>query len=175
MGLVAINTARLETTTESEHAIWGWDIVKQVMGNVYTNVYVKQTALFTHHLTEGLKPAQGDYPQNQLKPELHQINQNLCETVRSFVEGEDDPSEFCDLAQLLQQVHLDIFAKCDANEGTYEDLYEAFSRPLRDWVADSYTGTEEERRRSEGFMSEFIASLGEKRSRGFQERMTLGW
>ena len=92
----------------------------------------------------------------------NQINQNLSETVRDFVEGEDDPSEFCDLAQLLQQVHLDIFAKCDANEGTYEDLYEAFSRPLRDWVADSYTGEEEERRRSEGFMSEFIASFGEK-------------
>ena len=29
-------------------------------------------------------------------------------------------------------------------------------------MADSYTGTEEERRCSEGFMSEFIASLGEK-------------
>ena len=41
MGLVAVNTARLETTVESEHAIWEVDIVKQVMGNVYTNVYVK--------------------------------------------------------------------------------------------------------------------------------------
>ena len=109
MGLVALNTARLETTAESEHSIWELDIVKQVMDNAYTNVYVKQTALFTHHLTEGLKPAQGEYPQNQLKPELHQINQNLCETVRSFVEGEDDPSEFADLAQLLQQVHMYIF------------------------------------------------------------------
>ena len=160
--MVGLNTTRLETTAESEHSIWELDIVKQVMENAYTNVYVKQTALFMHNLTEGLKPAQGDYPQNQLKPELHQINQNLCETVRSFLEGEDDPSEDSDLRKLLQQVHTYIFAKCDAYEGTYEDLYDAFSRPLRDWVADSYTGTEEERRRSEGFMSEFIASLGEK-------------
>ena len=94
--------------------------------------------------------------------ELRQINQNLCETVRSFIEGEDDPSEDTVLGKLLQQVHIHIFAKCDAYEGTYEDLYTAFSRPLRDWVADSYTGEEEQRRRSEGFMSEFIASLGDK-------------
>ena len=109
MGFVALNTARLETTAESEHSIWELDIVKQVMDNAYTNVYVKQTALFTHHLTEGLKPAQGDYPQNQLKPELHQINQNLCETVRSFLEGEDDPSIDTDLGKMLQQVHIHIF------------------------------------------------------------------
>ena len=80
----------------------------------------------------------------------------------SFLEGEDDPSEDTDLGKLLQQVHIYIFAKGDAYEGTYEDLYTAFSRPLRDWVADSYTGEEEQRRRSEGFMSEFIASLGDK-------------
>ena len=129
MGLVKLNTTRLETTAESEHSVWELDIVKQVMENAYTNVYVRETALFSHHLTEGLKPAQGDYPQNQLKPELHQINQNLCETVRSFLEGEDDPSEDTDLGKQLQQVLIHIFAKCDAYEGTYEDLYTAFSTP----------------------------------------------
>ena len=114
MALMKINTTRLETTAEDGHSVWGLDIVRQVMDNAYTNVYVRETALFSHHLTEGLKPAQGDYPQAQLKPELHQQNQNMCETVRSFIEGEDDPSEFSDLAQLLQQVHMYIFAKCDA-------------------------------------------------------------
>ena len=93
---------------------------------------------------------------------MHQINQNLCETVRSILEGEDDPSIDTDLGKMLQQVHIHIFAKCDAYEGTFEDLYNAFSSPLRDLVADSYTGEEERRRRSEGFMSEFIASLGDK-------------
>ena len=68
MGLVGLNTTRLETTAESEHSVWELDIVKQEMENAYTNVYVRQTALFSHHLTEVLKPAQGDYSQNQLKP-----------------------------------------------------------------------------------------------------------
>ena len=55
MALVKVNTTRLETTAEDEY--------RQVMDNAYTNVYVRETALFSHHLTEGLKPAQGDYPQ----------------------------------------------------------------------------------------------------------------
>ena len=67
MALVKLNTTRLETTAEDGHSVWGLDIVRQVMDNAYTNVYVRETALFSHHLTEGLKPAQGDYPQAQLK------------------------------------------------------------------------------------------------------------
>ena len=161
MGLVAVYTARLETTIESEHKIWEVDIVKQVLGSVYTNVYVKQTALFSNHLREGLKPALGDYPQNQLKPELHQLKKVLA-TVHDLVEEEDDPSDETGLARLLRKVHVSVLEKYDSDEGTYEDLYEAYSKHLRDWVAASYTGTEEDRRRSEGFMSEFIASLGEK-------------
>ena len=109
--------------------MWGLDIVRQVMDNAYTNVYVRETALFSHHLTEGLKPAHGDYPQAQLKPELHQENQKICKTVRGFVEGEDDPSEDTKVGKTLHQVHMQIFAKLDANEGTYEDLYNAFSGP----------------------------------------------
>ena len=132
------------------------------MDNAYTNVYVRETALFSHHLTEGLKPAHGDYPQVQLKPELHQQNQNIHETVRDFIDGEDDPSIDTRLGRMLRQVHVQIFAKLEAHEGKYDDFYNAFSRPLRDWVADSYTGEEEQRRRSEGFMSKFIASLGDK-------------
>ena len=81
MALVKLNTTRLETTAEDGHSVWGLDIVRQVMDNAYTNVYVRETALFSHHLTEGLKPAQGDYPQAQLKPELHQQIQNMCETA----------------------------------------------------------------------------------------------
>ena len=76
-GMVAVYTARLETTSESNHKIWDVDLVNQVLGSIYTNVYVKQTALFSGHLTEGLKPCLGDYPQNQLKPELHQLKRQL--------------------------------------------------------------------------------------------------
>ena len=129
MALVNINTTQLETTAEDGHSVWGLEIVRQVMDGAYSNVYVRETALFTHHLTEGLKPAHGDYPQAQLKPELHQENKKRCKTVRSFIEGEDDPSEDTDLGKQLQQVLIHIFAKCDAYEGTYEDLYTAFSTP----------------------------------------------
>ena len=135
--------------------------MKQVMGSIYTNVYVKQTALFSNHLTEGLKPALGDYPQNQLKPELHQLK-NVLATVHDLVEEEDDPSYETGLARLLLKVHMSVLENIDSNDGTYEDLYEAYSRSLRDWVSDSCTGAEQERRRGDGYMSEFIAALGEK-------------
>ena len=107
MALVKLNTTRLETTAEDGHSVWGLDIVRQVMDNAYSNVYVRQTALFSHHLTEGLKPAHGDYPQLQLKPEFHQENKKICKTVRGFIEGEDDPMIFdTSLGKTLHQVHM---------------------------------------------------------------------
>ena len=55
-----------------------------------------------------------------------------------------------------------VLEKYHSNDGTYEDLYEAYSRSLRDWASDSGTDAERERRRGNGYMSEFIAGLGEK-------------
>ena len=107
-----INTTRLVTTAESEHSVWELDIVRQVIDGVYSNVYVRQTALFSHHLTEGLKPAHGDYPQAQLKPELHQENKKIDETVRGFIEGEDDPVTFdTGLGRALNSVYLIVMGK----------------------------------------------------------------
>ena len=85
--MVDMRTTQLETTAESAHSVWELDIVKQVMNSAYSNVYVRQTALLTHHLTEGLKSVHGEYPQIQLKPELHKENTKIDKTVRDFVEG----------------------------------------------------------------------------------------
>ena len=81
--------------------------MKQVLGSIYTNVYVKQTALFSNHLKEGLKPALGDYPQNQLKPELHQLKKEDA-TLHDLMEEEDDPSYETGLARLLMRVHMSV-------------------------------------------------------------------
>ena len=48
MALVNIRTTQLETTAESEHSVWELDLVRQVMNGACSNVYVRQTALFTH-------------------------------------------------------------------------------------------------------------------------------
>ena len=107
----------IETTAEDGHSVWRLDIVRQVMDCAYSNVYVRQTALFSHHLTEGLKPAHGDYPHAQLKPELHQENKKICKTVRGFIEGEDDPMSFdTSLGKALNAVHMQIVGKVNANE-----------------------------------------------------------
>ena len=138
--------------------------MNQVLGSIYTNVYVKQTALFSNHLTEGLKPALGDYPQNQLKPELHQLKKEDA-TRHEFncqVEEEDDPTYQTGVSRLLLKVHMSVLERYHSNDGTYEDLYEAYSRSLRDWASDSGTDAEREKRRGNGYMSEFIAGLGEK-------------
>ena len=52
---------------------------------------------------EGLKPALGDYPQNQLKPELHQLK-NVLAMIHDLVEEDDDPSDETGLARLLRKV-----------------------------------------------------------------------
>ena len=133
LALVNIRTTQLETTAESAHSVWELDIVRQVMNSAYSNVYVRQTALFTHHLTEGLKPVHGDYPQVQLKPELNQINTKVDETVRDWLEGEEDPLSWeTELGILLNWVHIKMVVKMEANEGTYEDLYNLFSRTTQD-------------------------------------------
>ena len=112
MALVRINTTRLETTADTGHSVWELDIVKQVMEGAYSNVYMRQTALFSHHLTEDLKPAHGDYPQAQLKPELRQAIKKTCKTVRGFLEGEDDPMSFdTSLGKALNSVHMQIVGK----------------------------------------------------------------
>ena len=147
-GLVAVYTARLETTNESNHKIWDVDIVNKVLGSIYTNVYVKQTALFSGHLTEGLKPCLGDYPQNQFKPELHQLKRQSEATRQESstqVLEEDDPTHSTGVGRLLLKVHMSVLEKYHSNDGTYEDLYEAYSRSLRDWVSESGTDAERER------------------------------
>ena len=57
---------------------------------------------------------------------------------------------------------MQIFAKLDANEGTYEDLYNAFSRPICDWMAEFHPPDEGREKLSEGFMNVIIESLGDK-------------
>ena len=64
--LVNVHLNRLETSAASEHRIWDLDMVKQVQNTTKSNVYVRQTALFVNHLTEGLRPVWGDYFQIQL-------------------------------------------------------------------------------------------------------------
>ena len=50
---------------------------------------MRQTALFTNHLTEGFKPAWGAYPRFQLKLELHQGETGVDETVSDFMDDTD--------------------------------------------------------------------------------------
>ena len=66
---------------------------------------------------------------------------------------------------------MQIFAKLDANEGTYEDLYNAFSRPICDSVAEFHPPDEGRKKLSEGFMSSFIGSLGDKWRRESRDSM----
>ena len=131
--LVYVQTTRMETSAESYHRIWDLDMVKQVLNNPYSNVYLRQTALFTNHLTEGLKPVLGDYPQVQLKPELHQDDETgvgVDENVHGWMDA--NIFEETGIGRVTRRVYTKIVDLMTEEQGTYEDLYNAFSRSIQD-------------------------------------------
>ena len=108
-----------------------------------------------------MKPVLGDYPQVQLKPELHQDDETgVDETVRGWMDA--NIFEETGIWKVTCRVYMKIVDLMTEKQGTYENLYNAFSRSIQDWTGE-FNAPQEQRQRGINenlIMDLMIRSLG---------------